>query len=157
MSHHVPYHFGVVVPDVPTAMQEFGASLGYVFNEPIRAPLVHFEDRIAGSAGQGELLVTYSRTGPLRIELIESQGSGLFGPALTNGVHHIGVWEADPESRLRELEAAGQSIDAVLRGADGSISLFYASPGGASGVRVEYVNSAQRERLEDWFNTGELH
>src|SRR5438034_264981 len=111
MSDQVPYHLGVVVPDVPAAMQEFSATLGYVFNEPIRLPLHHFEDRIAGTAGPTELYVTYSRTGRLRIELIESHGAGVFSPDLAKGVHHVGVWESDPEGRLQELEAAGQSID----------------------------------------------
>jgi catechol 2,3-dioxygenase-like lactoylglutathione lyase family enzyme len=156
MGEQVPYHVGVLVPDVPAAMKAFETTLGYRFNEPTRLPLHDLEDRIAGTSGPAELLVTYSRTGPLRIELIESGGTGIFDPGLGEGLHHVGVWEPDPEARLRELEAAGQSIDAVLRGRDGSISVFYASPSASSGVRVEYVNEAQRSRLERWFETGEL-
>jgi catechol 2,3-dioxygenase-like lactoylglutathione lyase family enzyme len=156
VTERVPYHVGVLVPDVPAAVKAFEATLGYRFNEPKRLQLYDLEDRIAGTSGPAELLVTYSRTGPLRIELIQSGGSGLYDLALGEGFHHVGVWEADPEARLRELEAAGQSIDAVLRGRDGSISVFYASPSASSGVRVEYVNEAQRARLERWFETGEL-
>jgi hypothetical protein len=114
------------------------------------------EDRVAGTRGPVELKVTYSRTGPLRIELIEFQGSGVYSADLGEGLHHVGVWEPDPEAKLRELETAGDGVDAIVRGRDGSISVIYASPSEASGVRVEYVNEAHRARLERWFDTGEL-
>jgi catechol 2,3-dioxygenase-like lactoylglutathione lyase family enzyme len=156
VSEQVPYHMGVIVDDVRAAMAGFSATLGYTFNEPLRAQMHDLDDRIAGTRGPSEVFVTYSRTGPFRVEIIEINGSGVYGSAVAGGVHHIGIWEDDPETRLKELESAGDTVDAVLRGPDGSISIIYARPDSAYGVRVEYVNSAQRERLERWFDTGVL-
>lgn len=152
----VPYHVGIVVPDIQQAAASFAALLGYEFNEPARLPMADLDDRLAGTRGPSEVHVTYSRTGPLRIELIEAAGDGVYAPALAGGVHHVGVWESDPEQRLARLEAEGAVVEAVLRGTDGTISVFYVRPADSADVRVEYVNAAQRERLERWFETSVL-
>lgn len=156
MSEQVPYHVGLLVPDIEAATRVFEDTLGYTFNPPTRLRMHELEDRVAGTRGPAELTATYSRTGPLRIELIEFKGSGVYSAAHGTGLHHVGVWESNPEERLRKLEAAGGDVDAIVWGPDGSISVFYASPSAASGVRVEYVNEAQRPRLERWFETGVL-
>lgn len=156
MTEQIPYHVGILVPDLDAAIAVFTKTLGYTFNDPVRLPIHQLEDRIAGTDTAPVLAVTYSRTGPLRLELIEFQGSGVYSSDRGEGLHHVGVWEPDPESRLRQLEAAGQQVDAIVWGRDGSISVLYAGPSAASGVRVEYVNEAQRPRLERWFETGVL-
>jgi catechol 2,3-dioxygenase-like lactoylglutathione lyase family enzyme len=156
LTEQVPYHLGILVPDIEAASKVFEDTLGYTFNPPVRLRMHELEDRVAGTRGPAELTATYSRTGPLRLELIEFQGAGVYSASHGEGLHHVGVWEPDPEARLKQLEADGAEVDAVVWGRDGSISVFYASPSAASGVRVEYVGEAQRARLERWFDTGVL-
>jgi len=156
MEANIPYHSGILVHDLDNAIKRFTETLGYTFNPPTTVQVHELEDRISGSTGPAEARVTYSRQGPFRLELIEVSGTGIYGAALGEGLHHLGVWEPDPEARLRELEAKGKSVDAIFRRPDGTVSVFYASPENSDGVRIEYVGAAQRERLERWFDTGEL-
>ncbi|KOS58180.1 VOC family protein [Rhodococcus rhodochrous] len=156
MDAKIPYHAGILVRNLDDAIKYFTENLGYTFNPPTTVTVHEVEDRIAGTSAPAEARVTYSRQGPFRLELIEFSGTGIYSSALGEGLHHLGVWESDPESRLRELEAEGRAVDAVFRRPDGGVSVFYAAPEHVGGVRIEYVSAAQRERLEHWFDTGEL-
>lgn len=155
MSLFMPYHAGLVVPDVPAAIRDLEARLGYTFNQPTRLAVHEAEDRLAGVTGPLDMTVAYTRDRPFRLELIECQGSGIYAAA-NQGLHHLGVWEPDPAGRLRQLEQAGDPVDAVFRQRDGAISVIYARSSATPGQRIEYVNEAQRERLERWFDTGVL-
>ena len=156
MTTHIPYHAGILVPDIERAIERLGATLGYTFNPPVRVrPTV--DDRISGSTRPVEIAVSYTREGPFRLELIEFSGDGIYGSRHGEGLHHLGIWEPDVESRLAELEAVGRPIDAVIRGEHGRVSAFYAAPEPRSGgTRIEYVGEHQRPRLERWFETGLL-
>lgn len=155
MTLLVPYHAGIVVPDVQAAIADLEARLGCTFNEPTRLTVHEAEDRLGGVTGPLDMVVAYSRDRPFRFEVIECQGGGIYSTA-NQGLHHLGVWEPDPVARLRRLEEAGDPVDAVFRQKDGSISVIYARSAASPGQRIEYVNEAQRERLERWFDTGVL-
>jgi catechol 2,3-dioxygenase-like lactoylglutathione lyase family enzyme len=150
-----PYHAGFVVPDLEAAVADFEARLGYSFNPPTTLGVHEVEDRVSGRTGPTDMRVTYSRQGPFRLEVIEAHGDGIYavgGP----GIHHLGVWEADVAGRLKQLEADGDPVDAVLRQKDGSISVVYARSTVLPDTRIEYVSEAQRERLERWFDGAPL-
>lgn len=155
MTVVMPYHAGLVVPDVDATIEHLSTTLGYTFNPPTKLTVHEVEDRISGVTGPLEMLVTYTRQGPFRLEVIECQGNGVFSPERA-GLHHLGVWEPDPPARLRRIEEASEHVDAIFRQRDGTISVIYAPPTASSATRIEYVNEAQRARLERWFNTGEL-
>ena len=155
MGLFMPYHAGIVVRDLTAAVDDLQDRLGYTFNPPTDVRVHEVEDRISGDTGPIGMRVTYSREGPFRLELIEAVGSGVYAEA-SRGLHHLGVWEADPPARLTALEAAGDPVDAVFRQRDGAISVIYARIAAVPDTRVEYVNSAQRARLERWFDTGVL-
>ncbi|WP_160573718.1 VOC family protein [Actinomadura physcomitrii] len=151
----IPYHAGILVPDIAAAMGDLSARFGYMFNEPVTMKPYEVDDRINGTTGPIEATVTYTRQGPFRLELIEFSGDGIYSSAHGAGPHHLGVWEPDIDARLAEVEASGAKIDAVFRGSDGAISVFYVSPDTApGGTRIEYVSERQRARLERWFDTG---
>ncbi len=151
----MPYHAGLVVPDLKTSVKDLEARLGYTFNEPTLVSVHELEDRISGVTGPVDMNVTYSRQGPFRLELIESQGEGIYS-ASHQELHHLGVWEQDTAARLAQLEEAGDPVDAVLRQKDGSVSVIYARSAAMPTTRIEYVSEAQRARLERWFNSGVL-
>ncbi|NKQ54267.1 VOC family protein [Amycolatopsis sp. K13G38] len=151
----MPYHAGLVVPDMRAAIRDLESRLGHTFNEPTRLTVHEVEDRLGGTTGPLEMLVAYTRDRPFRMEVIECQGRGIYSPAQA-GLHHLGVWEPDPVARLKWLETAGDPVDAVFRQPDGTISVIYARSAAVPAHRIEYVNEAQRERLERWFDTGVL-
>jgi catechol 2,3-dioxygenase-like lactoylglutathione lyase family enzyme len=153
----IPYHAGVLVSDMRSAMDRLTADLGYSFTTPVLMTPQHVEDRVSGDMGPMELLVAYTREGPFRVELIEFTGNGLYAKEQGEGLHHLGVWEPDIDARLAALESAGTSIDAIFRSPSGRLSVIYAGRGaGAGGVRVEYVSESLRARLEEWFRTDVL-
>lgn len=155
MALLMPFHAGIVVPDLRAAVEDLQARLGYTFNPPTSLRVHEAEDRVSGVTGPIDLLVTYTRESPFRLEIIECQGEGVYATA-SQGLHHLGVWEPDPVERLRGLEAVDDPVDAVFRQQDGSISVIYARSSSTPISRIEYVNEAQRERLERWFDTGVL-
>lgn len=155
MTVFMPYHAGIVVPDLRVAVDDLAARLGYTFNKPTQLSVYEVEDRLSGVTGPLDMVVTYSRDSPFRLEVIECQGDGVFATA-NQGVHHLGAWEPDPVGRLQRLEQAGDPVDAVFRQQDGSISVIYARSATVPTTRIEYVNEGLRERLERWFDTGVL-
>jgi catechol 2,3-dioxygenase-like lactoylglutathione lyase family enzyme len=155
MTLFQPYHAGFVVPDLEAAVVDFEAKLGYTFNPPTTLGVHEVEDRVSGITGSIEMRVAYTRQGPFRLEVIEAQGEGVYA-AGGAGIHHLGVWEADVAGRLKQLEADGDPIDAVLRQKDGSISVIYARSAALPDTRLEYVSEAQRARLERWFDGAPL-
>lgn len=152
MNASVPFHAGILVEDIGRVRRHFEEHLGYEFNDPVTLDLGGMDDRVSGRVAPVSIQVTYSRTGPFRLELIETTGDGIYAPALA-GLHHLGVWEADMEGTIEKVERNGGTVDAVIRRPDSSISVVYAGDP-RSGTRIEYVNSDRREALERWFDTG---
>lgn len=156
-SHGIePYHVGILVSDMATGIETMSRRLGVTFWDPVEMRPHELEDRINHTRAPGRVLVTYSKQGPFRYELIEFVGDGLYSPRQGEGLHHLGVWEPEPEQRLAELERDGAAVDAVFRSPDGRVSAIYAAPIVGNGLRVEYVSEAERPRLERWFATGAL-
>lgn len=149
----MPYHAGFVVADVREGIRDFEERLGYTFNEPISARAEDMEDRISGTRGPIDLWISYTRESPFRLEVIQTSGEGVYGPKYL-GLHHLGIWEPDPEARLHALKKAGDPVDAIFRDADGSVSIIYARSATIPGCRIEYVGDGARPVLEHWFETG---
>lgn len=147
-----PYHAGVVVDDIERAIEDLSDRFGYTFNPPTSLAIPVLDDRVTGRTHSVDLVASYTREGPFRLEVIQAQGSGVYSADLA-GLHHLGVWEHDPQSRLDELEAAGDPVDAVIRRADGAISAIYCRPRLVH-ARIEYVNDDRRPQLEQWFEAG---
>ena len=145
------FHIGIVVPDIEVAAQELTAGLGLEFVEPRIARAAAFDDR--GSTRELALRISYSRQGPPYIELLESQGiEGLYGSQET-GLHHVGLWTADPGSVLKHLTGQGIRIEAAQYGADSSIIALYTAPSAMAGTRFEYVNRALQPDVDLWLKT----
>lgn len=149
----MPYHAGLIVADIHEGIRDFEERLGYTFNDPVQARAEDMEDRISGTRGPIDLWISYTRESPFRLEVIQSSGDGVYGPKYL-GLHHLGIWEPDPEARLHALEQAGDPVDAVFREADGTVSIIYARSSTIPGGRIEYVGDAARPALEHWFATG---
>ena len=153
MAAQIPYHSGILVDDLGKAMAGLSGEISYEFNTPTTLTVPRFDDRIAGTEGPMELTVTYSRTGPHRLELIAAHGTGIYA-AERIGLHHVGVWESDIARRLESLDADPLiTVEAVLWRSTGEISAVYTTST-VTHTRIEYVNDDRREQLERWFDTG---
>lgn len=151
MTVQQPYHAGFIVDDLDSAVADFETKLGYTFNPPTTYVVKDLDDRVNGTRGPVEIRVTYTREGPFRLEVIEARGDGIYARR-ARGIHHLGVWEPDPEARLASLEAAGDHIVGVVRQETGAVDIVYAASESMPDTLIEYVSEAQRERLEEWFN-----
>lgn len=149
----MPYHAGFIVANLEEGIRELEVRYGCTFNKPSEVTAPDYEDRVSGERGPLDLRIAYTKDSPFRLEVIERTGNGVYSEKFL-GLHHLGVWEPDPAGRLLALEAAGDDIDSVVRDEEGSVTVIYARPATMRGARIEYVNEAQREAFERWFDTG---
>lgn len=147
------FHIGILVPDLESAAHRLSSLLDVTFVQPRLAQADVFDDR--GAKRELELLITYSREGPPHLELLQSQGDeGLYAPP-EHGLHHVGLWEPDPEAVLRRLQALGVGLEASQHTREGSIIALYTEPADSAGTRFEYVNTALRPGVEEWITTSD--
>jgi len=146
----VPYmHIGLLVADVDEAIEAFGRTLHVPFTPAMAATMASFRDYSdPGGPATMKVRFAYSRIGPPYYELIEATDRGIFGREQGIGVHHVGFWESDCESRLAELTSSGLEVEMVEHSPDGRLSLVFFKPSGLSGMRVELLSEATRESLE---------
>jgi catechol 2,3-dioxygenase-like lactoylglutathione lyase family enzyme len=147
------FHVAILVADIDQAIGDFSRALGLTFHPPIRAEFSRLEDP---EPHPSFCRCTYSQDGPPHIELIEANGDGLFSIRGGEGVHHIGFWEADIEGKCSFLAGAGIQEGARTVGIDGLTYSWFNRPEDLHGVRLEYLNTAQREVAETWMKTGYL-
>jgi catechol 2,3-dioxygenase-like lactoylglutathione lyase family enzyme len=147
------FHVAILVKDIDAAIQDFSRSLGLTFHPPIRA---EFSQLVDPEPHASFCRCTYSQDGPPHIELIEANGDGLFSLSQGEGVHHLGFWEDDMEGRCSMLAALAVNEGARTVGVDGVTYSWFNRPEDCHGVRLEYLNTAQREVAETWMKTGYL-
>ena len=152
MSSMPAYHVGILVRDIEEARRRFAAALGIAFG-PVEPRVLTFT-----SGEADEVVLCYSVEGPPYIELIEANGSGLFGVQHPEGVHHIGAWVTDGPSHCAALQAKGVGTDRQLRSVDGPYGhsenfVWFNAPADLHGVRFEFVDDAVRAALEDRFRS----
>jgi Glyoxalase/Bleomycin resistance protein/Dioxygenase superfamily len=144
------FHVGILVAKMDEAIANFSRVLGIEFNEPsvMRTPICW-----RGSRLDTDVHVTYSRSGPPYVELIEGHASGYFSLAGGEGIHHIGLWippgeTAKSSSRLNTLDV---EVSMPHEQTTGTVSAM-SSPRALHGVRVEMIEDADRAGLEAWIS-----
>ena len=60
------------------------------------------------------------------------------------------------QQRMQELSAQGMAVEAQVRLADGSVLTWFNDPRHLHGVRVEFVDDADRPTYEQFMKTGEF-
>jgi len=144
-----PFHVGMVVPDLATAMEEIGEVLGVTWGLVQRRTL---EMETTDGSAQFDIAYAYSRTGPPYLEVIEQCPGSVFEKV---GLHHIGVWTDHPAGESVRLDSMGWPRETVIIGPDGAWGggLFHC---GAAGVRVELVDIARSgPRLVNYLGGGD--
>jgi hypothetical protein len=147
------YHLAYLVEDLERARDELVAAGDHRFGPATRASMRVGEGWDIERTRPVTFPVTYSTEGPPYVEIIERGGHGIFGSEQPLGFHHAGYWEADPEGRAAALIRDGFRIESTVCTVSGSLLAFFALPPTVAGVRLEFVSSAYREKLEKWFRS----
>jgi hypothetical protein len=147
-------HIGFIVEDIEVAMKRFSEVLGVTFNPPKTVQLDHLlnpEERT------GTITVTYSVEGPPHYELIQGEDHGVYSMhGGGEGMHHVGVWETDLRARMAELAKQGLSLEAQVLLEDGSLLTAFNNPEDLHGVRIEFIDDADRPIMEHFMKTGKF-
>jgi catechol 2,3-dioxygenase-like lactoylglutathione lyase family enzyme len=141
---YVPFfHVGILVRDIDQAAQDFSALLGLRFEAVRAAPVV------TGEVNR----FCYSLQGPPYLELVQMTGSGIWGPAVGEGLHHIAFAEPDVPGRCAAFASPDltSGADTVVQGEGGAARVIFTRPQMLHGIRAEYLESpmvaATLERL----------
>lgn len=147
------YHLGVRVPDVLSAMDEIGSSLG------VQWCSVQNVEQTVWLPDSGSVTVpltfTYSNAGPLHIELLSGASGSIWDGSTNPGAHHVGVWSDDVAKDSRSLIESGWTLVMAQNDPDHGFGAFtYLRP--PSGLIVELVWSAIEPMFARWFSGGSL-
>lgn len=146
------FHVGIRVPDIKAAMDELSQGHGVTWCE-----LQHRRQQVWTEAtGQieTELWFTYSKEGPVHLELLQGEAGTIWDTSVP-GLHHTGVWVENVAATTTRLMAQGWTlVGAQSSPADGfGVYSYVQSP---NGLIVEPVWSAVKPRFEQWWAGGTL-
>ncbi|WP_197040817.1 VOC family protein [Pseudonocardia halophobica] len=142
------YHTGLVVKDLRSSIETYGALMGTEFTPP---QLRCLDLRDDAAEYHVDLTIAYSRQGPHRVELIEAVPGTLWD--VREGAptaHHLGIWCDDVPGESAKLSAAGNPLLATLA-ADPERATYLAYHRLPDGSLIELVDASARDRLEAWF------
>jgi catechol 2,3-dioxygenase-like lactoylglutathione lyase family enzyme len=145
------FHVGVIVPDLQKAMDDFSRVLGLTFAEPAHVHIPFLSDP---DTHPHDVHVVFSEDGPPYYELIEANGSGIFSAREERKILYVGMYEPDMEGRIRILQEQGIGIEAVARFEEGAAPDWIITKPDVLGIRLEYVDSSDRPKINRWVHTG---
>ena len=148
-----PFHSGIVVADLETAMAQLGAALGVRWAKVQQARYTY-----ASPTGPvpTEHRYTYSMGSAPHVELIEGAVGSIWEPTTQADLHHLGYWAEDLAASSAALTAAGSPIMAT-HGPDLSNPAVFAyhQPPGA-GLWIELVDVSLRAAFAPWLAGGDM-
>lgn len=146
------FHVGIRVPDIQAAMADLGRGHGVTWCE-----LQHRQQQIwSPSTGliTTELWFTYSKEGPVHLELLQGQPGTVWDTSVP-GLHHTGVWVDDVAATTQRLVDEGWTLIGAQNSPEkgyGAYS-YVQSP---SGLVVEPVTALAKPAFEKWWAGGSL-
>lgn len=146
------FHVGVRVPNLETAMEEIGASMGVTWAERRENPAQTLWTP-DGGLQEIHLKYTYSAEGPQHIELLEGPPGTFWDGRESPGAHHVGVWVDDVQTETDRLVTLGWTLIGAQHDPDGDdgVGMFtYLQP--PSGLIVELVDAAALAFFEQWWS-----
>ncbi|KHK93186.1 VOC family protein [Novosphingobium malaysiense] len=142
------HHHGRIVPDIGRAMESLGRGLGLEW-APVRnfAPLRVWLPDTGWS--EAHLTVTYSRPGPIHVELIEMVPGGAYEALLAVSPAHVGAWVDNVGDEVERLLTQGWRL--IAAGASPKHrygQMAYMARG--DGPVLELVGEPIRPMIEEW-------
>jgi lactoylglutathione lyase len=146
------FHVGIRVPDIHAAMADLGAGHGVTWCE-----LQHRHQQVwteATGVIETELWFTYSKEGPLHLELLQGQPGTIWDTSVP-GLHHTGVWVDDVTATTSRLIAEGWTLVAAQNSPEKGYGV-YSYVQSPSGLIVEPVWSGVKPMFAKWWAGGSL-
>lgn len=141
------FHVGIVVPDLDAARARLSELLGVAWGPIVDTGGIEVRD----AAGQDLTVpnrMCYS-TAPPYIELVEEQPGTTWVCNEHSNLHHIGFFSGAVAADSAGLSAARCPLE--LAGRTGQVAptsfVYHRDP---LGVRVELVDAAMRQTMEEW-------
>jgi hypothetical protein len=144
-----PFHAGLIVADVESAMKELGAAFALDWSS------VRVSETVVWTPG-GRVDLTFrggfSKPGPTRLELIEAIPGTLWDTTRAVALHHVSFWSSALEEDSDELAQKGFPLVATAwqEGAEGRPCLF-AYHRKDSGPFMELLDERERPQYEEWW------
>ena len=142
LRHEDLFHTGIVVDDLETAKQEFGALLGLTWLEG--GGKVALQD--AGGASSVVTRYAISAEGPHHVELVQSVPGTLYTTNGSTRAHHIGYWVDDVPAASAALVRSGLT-NVVLIGFGGDRPPITAYHEAGEGFWIELVARSMKRLL----------
>ncbi len=142
-------HVGVVVDDLPRAIEHYASAFGWRFSEPIRmGPIeLHAPGEPSGTVPV-DLQVAWSLDSAPPYELIAGPRDGLWGvPAGEHRIHHIGYWVDDIAAAAKRARDAGYAPELLLTPEGERGFGYYRRP---DGLRIELIERSSEEPIRNW-------
>lgn len=142
------FHTGMAVADLDREMQRMGAALRLDW-----APVRHFDPLPFWTPEHGRhevsVSATYSRQGPLHLELVQGTGS-FYAPGGQSQARHLGVWVDDLAAEAGQLVASGWTVCAAGDAPDAGYGAicYIASPDGS--LLLELVSTILEPVISEW-------
>jgi Glyoxalase/Bleomycin resistance protein/Dioxygenase superfamily len=138
-----PYHTGIIVDDLATAIPSWegatGLSWGSVYAGPLTVRTPATDETVTHR-------VELAYSSDLRLELVKLLPGTCWTVNGGTGVHHTGCWSADLDADAARLEAQGWPIVAHGVDDDGAMAIFSYHQVPGVGL-LELVSITQREML----------
>lgn len=147
------FHIGVIVDDLNQAIQYYQDTQGLRFAEPATKTF-NVTNPQTGDSEVVDLTVTYSRSGPPYLELIQAVGDGLFSISNGQQIWYYGLWDRDINQSIAKLKQANQLIDGIISSESEPEAIITAPD--AYGVRYEYVPIQLQGIIKAWTFTGKV-
>jgi len=145
-----PFHVGFIVADVDEAMAQLSAATGITWHPP---QVFSLDLHLAGERVGFDTRFTYSKEGPVQVEVAEGPAGTLWDADMYGGVHHNGYWTSDLAGDINELTAKGFEVVFTGAGDEPGPQAFgmLQSPWG---MRVELIDEAMLPLFQTWYETG---
>ena len=108
---HPYFQAGVAVQNLEQAMEELSAALGLEWIGP--------QDRDVGGM---QFRVSFARTAPPYLELIEGGPGSPWDATGGPHLHHLGYWTDDKNGDMARLEAAGMTKEVTFEPVEGPVN-----------------------------------
>ena len=145
------FHIGVMVQDIDEALPRLRKAFGVNFR-PVQVATISGHSTRMGDPAVKQLRFSFSREGPPWIEVTEAHGSGVYGLHQGEGVHHIGVWTRRAGDWEKEFVGGGWVRWEARTELGGITRSWMNEPSSLNGIRIEYIDDADREKLEAFLN-----
>jgi hypothetical protein len=145
-----PFHVGYIVSDVDAAMVQLSEAMGVTWHPPqVFALEIQMGDERLGF----DVRFTYSKKGPVQIEVAEGPAGTWWDVDDNGGPNHNGYWSDDLVGDIDRLTAGG--FELVFAGAgDEPGPQGFAMLRSPWGMGVELIDEAMLPLFETWYATG---